>query len=149
MRIVCQRVKEAKVEVNSIVTGSINEGLLVYLGVGEGDTIKDAQFISDKIANLRIFSDEQGKMNLSVKDIGGSILLVSNFTLYGDCRKGRRPGFDAAADPKIANELYEIVAQLIKESDVPVEKGVFKEHMQVSSINDGPINFILDSTKLF
>jgi D-tyrosyl-tRNA(Tyr) deacylase len=149
MRIVCQRVSEAQVKVNDEVVGKISRGLLVYLGVGKGDIEADAQFIADKLVNLRIFSDSEEKMNLSVKDIKGSILLISNFTLHGDCRKGRRPGFDGASEPQIANSLYERVAELIKESDVPVEKGVFGEHMHVSSINDGPVNFILDSSKLF
>ncbi len=149
MRFVCQRVLEAQVKVNNEVAGSISRGLLVYLGVGKGDTLTDAQFIADKLVNLRIFSDSEGKMNLNVQDISGSILLISNFTLHGDCRKGRRPGFDGAMEPNAANDLYEKVAKLITESGVPVEKGVFGEHMYVSSINDGPINFILDSTKLF
>jgi D-tyrosyl-tRNA(Tyr) deacylase len=149
MRFVCQRVLEAQVKINNKAAGSIGRGLLVYLGVGKGDTLTDAQFTADKLVNLRIFSDSEGKMNLSVRDISGSILLISNFTLHGDCRKGRRPGFDAASEPNAANDLYEKVAQLIKESGVPVEKGVFGAHMLVSSINDGPVNFILDSTKLF
>ncbi|MBN2182563.1 MAG: D-tyrosyl-tRNA(Tyr) deacylase [Sedimentisphaerales bacterium] len=149
MRFVCQRVLEAEVKVNDQSVGRIDHGLLVYLGVGQGDTETDAQFMADKLVNLRIFADEAGKMNLSVQDIGGAILLISNFTLHGDCRKGRRPGFDAAAEPALAQQLYEKVARLISASDVPVEKGVFGEHMHVSSINDGPVNFILDSTKLF
>ncbi len=149
MRFVCQRVLEAQVKINNQTVASISKGLLVYLGVGKGDTLTDAQFIADKLVNLRIFSDNEGKMNLNVRDINGSILLISNFTLHGDCRKGRRPGFDAASESNAANELYEKVAQLIKESGVPVEKGVFGAHMLVSSINDGPVNFILDSTKLF
>jgi len=149
MRFICQRVLEAQVKINNEAAGSIGRGLLVYLGVGKGDTLTDAQFTADKLVNLRIFSDNEGKMNLSVQDISGSILLISNFTLHGDCRKGRRPGFDAASEPNAANDLYEKVAQLIKESGVPVEKGVFGAHMHVSSINDGPVNFILDSTKLF
>ncbi len=149
MRFVCQRVLEAQVKINNETVGSISRGLLVYLGVGKGDTLADAQFTADKLVNLRIFSDTEGKMNLSVRDISGKILLISNFTLHGDCRKGRRPGFDGASEPNAANDLYEKVAQLIKESGVPVEKGVFGAHMLVSSINDGPVNFILDSTKLF
>jgi D-tyrosyl-tRNA(Tyr) deacylase len=149
MRMVCQRVLEAKVTVNDQTVGTIGKGLLVYLGVGKGDTINDAQFMSDKIVNLRIFADEAGKMNLSVQDVVGSILLISNFTLHGDCRKGRRPGFDAAAEPALAEQLYEKVADLIVEQGVPVEKGIFREYMHVTSINDGPINFLLDSAKLF
>jgi D-tyrosyl-tRNA(Tyr) deacylase len=149
MRMVCQRVLEAKVTVNGQPVGSIGRGLLVYLGVGKGDTESDAQFIADKIVNLRIFSDEAGKMNLSVQDVAGAILLISNFTLHGDCRKGRRPGFDAAAEPVPAEQLYEKVAGLISEQGVPVEKGVFGEYMHVTSINDGPVTFLLDSAKLF
>jgi D-tyrosyl-tRNA(Tyr) deacylase len=149
MRMVCQRVLEAKVTVNGRPVGSIGRGLLVYLGVGKGDTINDAQLMADKIVNLRIFADQAGKMNLNVQDVAGSILLISNFTLHGDCRKGRRPGFDAAAEPTLAEQLYEKVAGLIAAQGVPVEKGIFGEYMHVTSINDGPINFLLDSTKLF
>ena len=149
MRAVIQRVLEAKVEVGGKFVGQIDKGLLVYLGVGKGDEQKDAEFMAEKLANLRIFADEQGKMNLSVQDIGGSILIVSNFTLHGDCRKGRRPGFDAAAEPTLAEELYENVAKLIRNQPVPVETGAFGEYMQVTSINDGPVTFLLDSSKLF
>jgi len=149
MRMVCQRVLEAEVKVNDQSVGKIGRGLLVFLGVGKGDTQKDAEFIAEKLVNLRIFADEAGKMNLSVQDIDGSILLISNFTLHGDCRKGRRPGFDAAAEPALAEQLYEKVIALIAQSDVPVEKGIFGEHMQVTSINDGPVTFLLDSTRLF
>ncbi|TKJ33877.1 MAG: D-tyrosyl-tRNA(Tyr) deacylase [Planctomycetes bacterium B3_Pla] len=149
MRVVCQRVLQAQVEVNGRQVGKIDKGLLVYLGVGKGDTEKDAQFIADKLANLRIFADEVGKMNRSVLDVGGRILLVSNFTLHGDCRKGRRPGFDAAAEPALAEELYEKVAALVVACGVGVEKGLFGQYMQVTSINDGPVTFLLDSTRLF
>jgi D-tyrosyl-tRNA(Tyr) deacylase len=146
---VCQRVSQAKVEVEDRVAGKIERGLLAYLGVGKGDSAEDAKFIADKLVNLRIFSDDAGKMNRSVTDIGGKILLISNFTLHGDCRKGRRPGFDAAAEPSLAEQLYEKVAELIAESGVAVEKGVFGGYMQVTSQNDGPVTFLLDSTKLF
>jgi D-aminoacyl-tRNA deacylase len=149
MRFICQRVLEAQVKVNNEIVGSIGRGLLVYLSVGKGDSETDAQFMADKLANLRIFSDNEGKMNLCVQDIGGSILLISNFTIHGDCRKGRRPGFDAASEPQNAKQLYEKVAELIQASKIPVQKGIFGEHMFVSSINDGPINFILDSTRVF
>ncbi len=149
MRFICQRVLEAQVKVNDEIVGKIGRGLLVYFGVGKGDTETDAQFMADKLVNLRIFADNAGKMNLSVQDIGGSILLISNFTLYGDCRKGRRPGFDNAAEPQIAQQLYEKVAELIRASDVQVEKGIFGEHMHVFSINDGPVNFLLDSSRIF
>jgi len=149
MRFVCQRVSHAKVEVEGKVVGEIDRGLLVYLGVGKGDSADDAQFIAGKLVNLRIFADEAGKMNRSVMDIGGKILLISNFTLHGDCRKGRRPGFDAAADPSLAEQFYEKVADLIAESGVAVEKGVFGGYMQVTSQNDGPVTFLLDSSRLF
>jgi len=149
MRMVCQRVLEAEVKVNEQPVGKIDKGLLVYLGVGKGDTASDAQFIADKLVNLRIFADEAGKMNRSVLDVGGKILLISNFTLHGDCRKGRRPGFDAAADPSLAEQLYERVAELIAAQGVAVEKGVFGEYMHVTSLNDGPVTFLLDSGKLF
>jgi D-tyrosyl-tRNA(Tyr) deacylase len=149
MRAVIQRVLQAKVEVDSQPVGKIDKGLLVYLGVGKGDTDSDAQFMAEKLVNLRIFADEAGKMNLSVRDVGGSILLVSNFTLHGDCRKGRRPGFDGAAEPSAANELYENVGELIGQQGVTVEKGLFGEYMQVTSVNDGPVTFLLDSSRLF
>ena len=149
MRAVIQRVLQGQVEIEGRTVGRIDKGLLVYLGVGKGDELKDAEFMAEKLANLRIFADEAGKMNKSVQDVGGAILLVSNFTLHGDCRKGRRPGFDAAAEPELAEKLYEKVAELIAEKGVPVEKGTFGGYMHVSSINDGPVTFLLDSSKLF
>ena len=149
MRAVIQRVRQARVEVDEHVVGEIQQGLLVYLGVGKEDSDKDAAFMADKLVNLRIFADEAGKMNRSVMDIGGGVLVVSNFTLLGDCRKGRRPGFDAAGLPEPAELLYEKVAELIGRSDVPVAKGSFGAYMQVASINDGPVTFLLDSTRLF
>jgi D-tyrosyl-tRNA(Tyr) deacylase len=149
MRAVIQRVSEAKVEVEGKVVGQITAGLLVYLGVGKEDTETDAQFMAEKLVNLRIFADEAGKMNRSVIDIGGGVLLVSQFTLYGDCRRGRRPGFDAAGEPTLAERLYEKVAELIAAEDVPVEKGAFGAHMHVTSLNDGPVTFLLDSSRLF
>jgi D-tyrosyl-tRNA(Tyr) deacylase len=142
-------VLEAEVKVEGKSVGKIERGLLVYLGVGKGDTETDAQFMSDKLVNLRIFPDEAGKMNRSVQDVGGAILLISQFTLHGDCRKGRRPGFDAAAEPELAETLYQKVIALIAEQGVPVEKGVFGEYMHITSINDGPVTFLLDSSKLF
>jgi len=123
--------------------------LLVYLSIGKGDGEKDALFMAEKISGLRIFSDEAGKMNINVTDSKGGVLLISNFTLHGDCRKGRRPGFDAAAEPKIAQELYEKTANLIADKGITVAKGVFGANMQVRSVNDGPITFILDSSGLF
>jgi D-tyrosyl-tRNA(Tyr) deacylase len=149
MRAVIQRVLQAEVKVNDRQVGKIDKGLLVYLSVGKEDTIKDAQFMADKLVNLRIFADEAGKMNRSVLDVGGRILLVSNFTLHGDCRKGRRPSFDTAAEPESAQQLYEKVIELVAEQGIIVEKGAFGEHMHVSSINDGPVTFLLDSTRLF
>ncbi len=149
MRAVIQRVLHANVDVDGRTIGRIERGLLVYLGVAKGDTETDAAFMADKLVNLRIFSDEAGKMNLSVIDIKGSVLLISNFTLQGDCRKGRRPGFDAAEAPEAASALYEKVAALIAASDIPVAKGSFGAHMHVTSLNDGPVTFLLDSTKLF
>ncbi len=145
MRAVIQRVSQARVEVEGQITGQIDTGLLVYLGVGHDDTDKDAKFIADKLINLRIFADQNGKMNLSVADIGGSILLVSQFTLYGNCQKGRRPGFDAAADPKIADQLYQKVIQLIKDQNINIQTGQFAAHMQVTSTNNGPVTFNLES----
>lgn len=149
MRFVCQRVLSAKVEVRGQSVGRIEKGLLVYLSVGKEDTIKDAEFIAEKLVNMRIFPDDAGKMNRSLLEVGGAVLLVSNFTLHGDCRKGRRPGFDAAADPQLADNLYEKVAEIIARQGVSVEKGVFGEYMHVTSINDGPVTFILDSSRLF
>ncbi len=149
MRFVCQRVLQARVEVNGQSVGRIEKGLLVYLSVGREDTAKDAEFIAEKLVNLRIFPDEAGKMNRNLLDVGGAILLVSNFTLHGDCRKGRRPGFDAAAQPQLARQLYEKVADLIAEQGVSVEKGLFGEYMHVTSTNDGPVTFLLDSSRLF
>ena len=149
MRAVVQRVLNAKVEVAGKTVGETGKGLLVYLGVGKEDNEKDARYLAEKIANLRIFSDVEGKMNLSVKDVGGAVLLVSQFTLYGDCRKGRRPGFDDSAEPELAKKLYEKVGDIIKNDGINIEKGIFAAHMLVSSVNDGPINFLIDSSKLF
>jgi D-tyrosyl-tRNA(Tyr) deacylase len=149
MRIVVQRVKKASVEVDNKPVAQIDKGLLVYLSVAADDKVTDADFISDKLSNLRIFADQAGKMNLGVQDVGGSILLVSNFTLHGDCRKGRRPGLDAAAGPKLAEELYDKVAEKLQAEGITVRKGSFGSLMQISSINDGPVTFLLDSSRLF
>lgn len=145
MRAVVQRVLQGRVEVNSQTVGQIGEGLLVYLSVGKVDNAGDAEFMADKLVNFRIFADDAGKMNRSVLDMGGVILLVSNFTLHGDCRKGRRPSFDGAAEPDLAKELYEKVGELIAKQGVAVEKGTFGEHMRISSVNDGPVTFLLES----
>ena len=149
MRTVVQRVLRGRVETEGNSIGQIDKGLLVYISVGKGDTPKDAHLMADKVVNLRIFADEGGKMNRSVVDVGGAVLLVSNFTLHGDCRKGRRPSFDAAAEPKSAEALYEKVAELITEQGITVAKGAFGKYMQVSSTNDGPVTFLLDSSRLF
>jgi D-tyrosyl-tRNA(Tyr) deacylase len=145
MRAVIQRVENAKVDVDGKTVGSIAKGLLVYLSVAKNDTEKDAAFFAEKIPNLRIFPDEKDKMNLSVKDVTGSILLISNFTLHGNCQKGRRPGFDDAANPQKAEELYQKVIELIKMQNVNIQTGIFAAHMHVTSTNDGPVTFILES----
>ena len=149
MRAVIQRVLQAEIKVNDKITARIGKGLLVYLGVGKSDTVKDAEFMADKLTNLRIFEDSAGKINKSITDIDGELLLVSNFTLFGDCRKGRRPSLDLAAQPELADQLYEKVAQLITSTGITVQTGLFGQHMHVSSINDGPINFLFDTTRLF
>jgi D-tyrosyl-tRNA(Tyr) deacylase len=145
MRAVVQRVLQSRVEVSSQTVGQIDKGLLVYISVGKRDTVGDAEFMAEKLVNLRIFADDGGKMNRSVVDVGGAILLVSNFTLHGDCRKGRRPSFDGAAEPKLAQQLYKKLIELIAKQGVAVEKGTFGEHMRISSVNDGPVTFLLDS----
>lgn len=148
MRSVVQRVKRAEVRVEGIVTGKIRKGLLVLLGVGEDDDDKDLEYMAAKVANLRIFSDYDGKMNLSVIDIGGQVLVVSQFTLYGDCRKGNRPSYINAAKPEIANAYYERFMMLLREKyNLQVEAGVFQAHMDVDFINDGPVTLLIDSKK--
>ena len=145
MRIVLQRVTEAKVDVAGQTVGSIGPGLLILLAVTHADTTKQADFLADKTANLRIFSDEAGKMNRSVKDTNGAVLVVSQFTLYGDCRKGRRPSFDKAAPPDHARNLYEYFIGRLRAENLIVEAGVFQASMQVSLVNDGPVTLILES----
>jgi D-tyrosyl-tRNA(Tyr) deacylase len=144
MKAVLQRVLSSHVEVAHEIVGEIKHGWLVLLGVGNGDTIEMAQYLADRCVKLRGFSDEQGKMNLSVQDVGGSILIVSQFTLYADCIRGRRPSFDAAAPPGIANELYEAFCECIRATGVPVATGVFQADMKVSLVNDGPVTFVIE-----
>ena len=145
MRALIQRVKEASVSVDNNIIGSINNGILVFLGVGEGDKKEDADYLVDKIINLRIFEDDKGKMNLSAIDQQKEILVVSQFTLYGDCSQGRRPSFFQAASPKRAEELYDYFVDQISESELKVETGKFKAMMDVDLINDGPVTFWLDT----
>ncbi len=148
MRAVVQRVRQASVTIGDD-RRDIGAGLVILLGVRRGDTETDAKYLAEKIVNLRIFEDEGGKFNLSVKDIGGSVLAVSNFTLYGDCRKGRRPSFTDAAPPDAANQLYEKFVEFLKAEGVPAQTGVFQAKMLVSIDNDGPVTMLLDSEKVF
>ncbi|MDO4393282.1 MAG: D-aminoacyl-tRNA deacylase [Bacillota bacterium] len=149
MRAVIQRVSSSSVKVDGEITGKTDQGLMVLIGVEKGDTDKDARYIADKISNIRIFEDEDDKMNLSVKDIGGSVLAVSQFTLMADARKGRRPGFTDAELPEQANELYGICCNMIRENGLHVEEGVFQAHMSVEIHNEGPVTILLDSRRLF
>ena len=149
MRAVVQRVTEASVSVNGEIVGSVENGLLVYLGVGKNDTRKDMEYLAAKIAGLRIFGDDAGNMNRSVIDVDGSALVISQFTLHGDARRGRRPSFTDAMEPVAANELYLQFVSMLQELDVPCEKGVFGAMMNVRSVNDGPVTILLDSEKLF
>jgi D-tyrosyl-tRNA(Tyr) deacylase len=144
MRVIVQRVSKASVTVDGEVTGAIGPGLLCLVGIGEGDTEEEARWLAHKTANLRIFADRDDRMNLSVKDIGGAILVVSQFTLYADTRKGFRPSFGGAASPDIAEPLVDLYAGAIREEDVPVETGIFGAMMQVSLENDGPVTIILE-----
>lgn len=148
MRAVIQRVSEATVIVNGDVVGAIGPGLMILLGVGPADGPQQAGFLADKVAGLRICEDEAGKMNLSVEQIGGGVLVVSQFTLYADCRKGRRPSFTDAAPPEKANELYLAFAQALRDRGLTVATGAFGERMQVSLTNDGPVTIILDTEQL-
>lgn len=154
MRAVVQRVKKASVKIQNTsdgdyINGEIDKGLLIFLGITHEDNDKDLDYIADKISGLRIFEDEQGKMNLSIDDINGEILLISQFTLYGDCRKGRRPGFTDAARPEIAIPLYEKMIDTLKLKGIKVEVGIFGADMLVDIQNDGPVTILLDSSKLF
>ncbi|HZP34654.1 MAG TPA: D-aminoacyl-tRNA deacylase [Candidatus Acidoferrales bacterium] len=149
MRAVVQRVSRAKVTVNGQTTGEIARGLLVLLGVAVTDTASDADYLADKIAGLRIFEDENGKMNRAAGDVAGSVLAVSQFTLYGDVRRGKRPSFDDAAPPQKARELYEYFVEQIRAKGLRCETGRFQEMMEVELVNDGPVTILLDSTKAF
>ncbi len=149
MRAVIQRVQKACVSVEGRITGNIPAGLLVLLGVSDSDTEQDARYLAGKVAGLRCFSDSDSKFNLSVQDIGGAILSVSQFTLLGDCRKGRRPSFSKAAAPAMAIPLYEIFNEALRGHGLRVETGEFGAHMEVSLVNDGPVTLLLDSKKEF
>lgn len=149
MRAVAQRVNRGSVAVEGVIEGKIGTGLVVFLGVGEGDTEADARYLAGKISNLRIFEDSRGRLNLSVLDVGGEVLVVSQFTLYGDCRQGRRPSFTAAAGADEANILYEFFIKELAGEGVRVATGCFQTSMQVELVNDGPVTLLLDSRKNF
>ena len=149
MRAVVQRVSRARVSMKGEVAGKIGLGLLVLLGVGAGDTRSEADYLVDKTIGLRIFEDASGKMNLSVAEVGGALLVVSQFTLYGDARRGKRPSFDAAAPPEQARELYEYFVEKVRAAGLRCETGRFQETMQVELVNEGPVTILLDSAKGF
>ena len=147
MRAVLQRVSSASVTVDDAVVGAIGEGVLVLLGVGHEDTEADAEYLGDRILGLRMFGDAAGKMNLSVVDRGGGVLVVSQFTLYGDTRKGRRPSFDGAAPPELAKRLYDRFVEVVRARGVTVATGVFQASMSVALVNDGPVTFVVESKR--
>ena len=149
MRAVVQRVSRAKVTVEGAVTGEIGTGLMVLLGVSEDDSQEDARYLSEKIVSLRIFPDDEGKMNRSLSDVGGGMLIVSQFTLYGDCRKGRRPSFIKAARPELADSLYRVFVAEVQGRGILVATGRFQTHMDVELVNDGPVTLLVDSQKEF
>ncbi len=149
MRAVVQRVSSAEVRVDDKMVGRVGKGLLVYLGVGKEDTVSDIEFMAEKVSGLRIFEDENGKMNLSVKDIDGEILAISQFTLYGDVRKGKRPSFSDSAAPDKGEELYNQFISRIQGIGIRIDKGIFGAHMMVDYVNDGPVTILLDSKKQF
>ena len=149
MRAVVQRVSSSKVTVDGELTGKIDKGLLVLLGVTHEDTSKDVDYIIDKVLNLRIFEDENEKMNLSLKDVEGELLVVSQFTLYGDCRKGRRPSFSSAARPEVATKLYEEFIEKARKEGIVTQTGMFGAHMMVDLTNDGPVTILLESNRDF
>jgi D-aminoacyl-tRNA deacylase len=145
MRACLQRVSRAHVTVEGEICGQIGQGLLVLLGVVQGDEEADARQLAGKIVSLRVFNDPQGKMNFSVGEVGGAVLVVSQFTLAGDCRKGRRPSFDSAAEPELAEQLYEVFVRAVAEQGIPVATGKFRAHMMVELVNDGPVTFVVET----
>ncbi len=149
MRAVVQRVKESSVKVEEEIISSIGLGFMVLLGIGKEDSVEDVKYLKDKIINLRVFEDEGGKMNLSLKDVAGDLLVVSQFTLYGDCRKGRRPNFMNALGGEEAESLYELFIEECKREGITVQSGCFGAEMEVHIINDGPVTILLDSKKTF
>jgi D-tyrosyl-tRNA(Tyr) deacylase len=148
MRACIQRVSEAQVSVDGQVTGRIGRGLVVLLGVGQADGDAEADWLADKIAGLRIFEDDAGKMNRALGEVGGAMLVVSQFTLFGDCRRGRRPSFTSAAPPELAEHLYERFVAAVRKAGVGVATGRFREHMQVSLVNDGPVTLWIDTAEI-
>ncbi len=144
MLLLIQRVEKCQVEVEGRVTGEIGRGLCIFVGIKKGDDIKAADWLVEKVAGLRIFEDENGKMNLSIKDVGGEFLVVSQFTLYGNCRKGKRPSFEKAAPPDEAEELYEYFVRRLRERGFNVATGIFRADMKVTIVNDGPVTFIIE-----
>ena len=149
MRAVIQRASEASVTVDQKITGAIGQGLVVLLGVGKNDTEKDVTYLAEKIANLRIFADDHDLMNKSLLDVGGAMLIISQFTLHGDCRKGRRPSWNSAAPPELAENLYNLFIHKVANLGITTASGVFQAMMKVSLVNDGPVTIMLDSEKTF
>ncbi len=149
MRAVIQRVKRSEVRVEGCRVGAVDAGLLVLLGIGQGDSFEDAESLADKIVNLRVFDDSAGRMNLSLLETKGSLLCVSQFTLYGDCRKGRRPSYERAARPEAAIRLYEAFVAVVRGKGITVETGQFQARMEVELVNDGPVTLLLDSERVF
>lgn len=149
MRAVVQRVKSASCKVDNEIVGKIDKGLLLFLGVGEGDEEKDLKYLVDKVLGLRIFSDENGKMNLSLEDVKGEILIISQFTLYGDVRKGKRPSFTRSAAPELGEKFYEMFIEMVNSRGIQAQTGVYGADMDIELINDGPVTILVDSEKTF